>query len=153
MQGRPPSPGCKITATSRPHRNRAASSPDDRLVFSSRSGRLQPRSLLCFRSRRKAQSSLTHSSFSPLLWMLSISYLPRSQEISQKSKILVSSLRDKYNSQDDQTSHVNVLEPFVLIRENKRIAEAYLVSIIIAKRVGLKKYFTKILWLSEAGVG
>lgn len=77
--------------------------------------------------------------------MLSMSYLTRSQEVSQKSKILVSSFRDKYNGQDDQTSHVNLLEPFVLIRENKIIADAYLVSIIVAKRVGLEEYFIKIL--------
>lgn len=145
MLGRPPSPGRRITVASGPPGSRAASSPTDGLVFSSRPGRLQSWSLLCLRSRRKAQSSKTYSSLPPLLWMLSMSYLARSQEISQKSKILVSSFRDKYNGQDDQTSHVNLLEPFVLIRENKIIADAYLVSIIIAKRVVLEEYFIKIL--------
>lgn len=50
-------------------------------------------------------------------------------------------LWDKHHGQDDWTSHVKLLEPSVLSSKIKIITKASLVSILIAKRVGLEEYF------------
>lgn len=73
--------------------------------------------------------------------ILSMAYFPRSQEIGQQSQICVYYVKDKHNGQEDWASHVHLLEPSVPSRKIKIIAEAYLGSLIIAKKVGLKKYF------------